>query len=152
MTQPIAESPQLALDSELGAKLQKVLSHFQGIELAIVFGSAATGQLRFDSDLDIAVKFRHALGIEQKIAMIETLAEQTGRPIDLIDLYDPPEPLLGQILKYGVRLIGSDTTYANLVSRHLVEQVDFMPLVNRMLKERREAWLVKVEQQKHYGE
>ena len=143
MTQPIAEGPHPALEPALAAQLQQALSHFEGIKLAIVFGSAATGQLRFDSDLDIAVKFRHALGIEQKIAMIEALAEQTGRPIDLIDLYDPPEPLLGQILKYGVRLIGSNTDYANLVSRHLVEQADFMPLVSRMLKERREAWIGK---------
>jgi len=143
MTQPIAEGPHLALDSALAAQLQQALSHFQGIELAIVFGSAATGQLRFDSDLDIAVKFRQALSAEQKIAMIEAFAKQTGRPIDLIDLYDPPEPLLGQILKHGVRLIGRDTDYANLVSRHLVEQADFMPLVSRMLKERREAWIGK---------
>jgi predicted nucleotidyltransferase len=143
MTQPIAEGPHPALEPALAAQLQQSLSHFQGIELAIVFGSAATGQLRFDSDLDIAVKFKQALSAEQKIAMIEALAEQTGRPIDLIDLYDPPEPLLGQILKHGVRLIGSDTDYAKLVSRHLVEQADFMPLVSRMLKERREAWIGK---------
>jgi predicted nucleotidyltransferase len=152
MTESTAQSPRPSLDSALAAQLQQALARFDGIELAIVFGSAAMGQLRFESDLDIAVKLRHAMGVEEKIAMIEALAEQTGRPIDLIDLYDPPEPLLGQILKHGYRLIGSDTHYAQLVSRHLVEQADFMPLVNRMLKERREAWLAKVEQQKHYGE
>lgn len=143
MTEPMAESPRPTLDSTLAAQVQQALARFEGIELAIVFGSATTGQLRFESDLDIAVKFKHAMGVEEKIAMIEALALQTGRPIDLIDLYDPPEPLLGQILKHGYRLIGTNTEYAKLVSRHLVEQADFMPLVNRMLKERREAWIGK---------
>ena len=143
MTQPTAQSPRTHLDSDLAAQLQQALAHFDGIELAIVFGSAVTGQLRFESDLDIAVKLRHAMGVEDKMAMISALAEQTGLPIDLIDLYDPPEPLLGQILKHGHRLIGSDIHYAQLVSRHLVEQADFMPIVNRMLKERREAWIGK---------
>jgi predicted nucleotidyltransferase len=138
-----AESPSPALDPKLAAQLQQVLSRVEGLELAIVFGSAASGQLRFDSDLDIAVKLRHAMSVSEKIALIEALAEQTGRPIDLVDLYDPPEPLLGQILQHGCRLLGSPTEYANLLSRHLVEQADFMPLVNRMLKERRETWIGK---------
>jgi len=143
MTPPYAESPSAALDPTLAAQLQQVLSRVEGLELAIVFGSAASGRLRFDSDLDIAVKLRHEMSVSEKIALIEALAEQTGRPIDLVDLYDPPEPLLGQILQHGCRLLGSQTEYANLLSRHLVEQADFMPLVNRMLKERREAWIGK---------
>lgn len=143
MSEPQAESPSPTLDPALAAQLLQVLSRVDGLVLAIVFGSAANGRLRFDSDLDIAVKLRHALSVSEKIALIEALAEQTGRPIDLVDLYDPPEPLLGQILQHGYRLLGSQTEYANLLSRHLVEQADFMPLVNRMLKERREAWIGK---------
>lgn len=143
MSEPQAQSPRPTLDPMLAAQLLHVLSRVDGLVLAIVFGSAATGRLRFDSDLDIAVKLGHAMSVNEKIALIEALAEQTGRPIDLIDLYDPPEPLLGQILQHGYRLLGSQTEYANLLSRHLVEQADFMPLVNRMLKERREAWIGK---------
>lgn len=141
MTESQAPSPHL--DPTLAAQLLHVLSRVDGLKLAIVFGSAATGRLRFDSDLDIAVKLGHAMSVNEKIALIEALAEQTGRPIDLVDLYDPPEPLLGQILQHGYRLLGSQTEYGNLLSRHLVEQADFMPLVNRMLKERREAWIGK---------
>lgn len=141
MTEPQAPSPHL--DPTLAAQLLHVLSRVDGLKLAIVFGSAATGRLRFDSDLDMAVKLGHPMSVSEKIALIEALAEQTGRPIDLVDLYDPPEPLLGQILQHGYRLLGSQTEYGNLLSRHLVEQADFMPLINRMLKERREAWIGK---------
>lgn len=47
-----------------------------------------------------------------------------------------------------------DSTLAAQVQQALArfEGVIVMPLVNRMLKERREAWLAKVEHQKHYSE
>jgi uncharacterized protein len=38
-------------------------------------------------------------------------------------------------------VVGSSTDFAVLVSRHLVDQADFMPYVNRMLAERRRAWI-----------
>ena len=67
----------------------------------------------------------------------------TGRPIDLVDVHFAPEPLLGQVLKHGRRILGSDTAYAQLLYRHLIEQVDFVPLQNRILSERRMAWIGK---------
>ena len=79
----------------------------------------------------------------ERIAIIQTLAEVTGRPIDLIDLAAVTEPLLGQILKHGRRVLGSDTSYGKLISRHLIDQADFMPLIDRMLAERRMAWIGK---------
>ena len=71
------------------------------------------------------------------------MAERTGRPIDLIDLKMVSEPLLGQIVCHGRRILGSDTLYGKLISRHLFEQADFMPYLNRLLKERRMAWIGK---------
>jgi uncharacterized protein len=79
----------------------------------------------------------------KKIQIIEALAMATGRPIDLVDVHFAPEPLLGQVLKHGRRILGSDTAYAQLLYRHLIEQVDFVPLQNRILSERRMAWIGK---------
>jgi hypothetical protein len=62
-------------------------------------------------------------------------------PVDLIDLKRTGEPLLGQILKHGVRLMGSDTDYAALLTRHLFDAADFLPYRNRILAERRRAWI-----------
>ena len=50
------------------------------------------------------------------------------------------EPLLGQIVRHGRRLLGSDSAYGQLISRHLFEQADFMPYRARVLAERRAAW------------
>lgn len=72
MTNKMAESPRPALDSSLAAKVKQALARFDGIELAIVLGSAAKRQLRFESDLDIAVKLGHALGVKENIAVPST--------------------------------------------------------------------------------
>jgi predicted nucleotidyltransferase len=131
--------PENTLDSQLRA----VLSHFPNVVQALVFGSAAKGKQRAESDLDIAVAAHQPLTANEKISLIDSLAVATGRPIDLIDLSVVAEPMLGQIVRHGRRLIGSDGTYARLISQHLSEQADFMPYRNRILAERRSAWIGK---------
>ena len=121
-------------------QLLDVLAHFPGVVLAVLFGSIALGRQRPDSDLDIAVAARQALTAAEKMALIEALTERTGRSVDLIDLKVVAEPLLGQIVRHGRRLLGSDGAYGQLISRHLFEQADFMPYRSGVLAERRAAW------------
>lgn len=132
-----------AIQHDTDEQLRAVLAAFPHIELALLFGSVARGDERPQSDLDIAVGARHALSAAQKIALIEALAERTGRPIDLVDLRTVGEPLLGQILRHGRRLLGSDKAYGQLISRHLFDQADFVPYHARILAERRAAWIGK---------
>lgn len=121
--------------------LADVLRQFPQIRLAVLFGSLASGKQRQDSDLDIAVSASLPLIDDEKIAIIGVLAERTGRTIDLIDLTVAAGPLLGQIVRHGRRILGSDTLYGNLISRYLFEQADFMPYRDRILAERRRAWI-----------
>ena len=123
--------------------LRDVLSQFPDLELAILFVSVACDRARIDSDLDIAVSGKKLLGVDEHVQIISALANATGRPIDLIDLKVVGVPLLGQILKYGRRLFGSDTLYGQLISRNLFDQADFMPYHNRILTERRLKWIGK---------
>jgi len=122
-------------------QLRAVLEAFPQIELAIVFGSIARGCERPASDIDIGVSAHRALTAAEKIALVEALAERTGRPIDLVDLRTVTEPLLEQVLRHGHRLLGSDRAFGELISRHLFEQADFMPYRARVLAERRAAWI-----------
>jgi predicted nucleotidyltransferase len=131
--------PQQPID----AQLKEVLVHFPQVALAVLFGSVASGRQRADSDLDIAVAAEQALTAQEKMALVSALAERTGRPIDLIDLSVVAEPLLGQILRHGRRILGSDTLYGELISRHIFEQTDFLPYRTRLLAERRMAWIGK---------
>ena len=137
-SEAIPQSPQI-----IDAQIKEVFAHFPEIILVLVFGSVALNRQRADSDLDIAVAAKHALTAHEKIALIGALAACTGRPIDLIDLNAVSEPLLGQIVRYGRRVLGSDTLYGDLISRHVFEQADFMPYRARLLAERRMAWIGK---------
>jgi len=123
--------------------MREVLSGFADIHLAVLFGSVAKETARADSDLDIAVLANHKLSTDEKIQLIEAFAQKIGRPVDLIDLFDPPQPLLGQIIKTGRRILGTDDAFANLVFRNLVDQADFLPLRSRALRERRDTWISK---------
>lgn len=127
----------------LSILLKETLAEHGGVRLAILFGSRATGRATANSDLDLAVRTAAPLKAAEKIALIEKLATATGLPIDLIDLTHAGEPLLGQILKHGVRLQGSDEDYANLLTRHLFDAADFLPYRRRILAERRQAWIGK---------
>ena len=127
----------------IDAQLKEVFAHFPKITLVVLFGSVALGRQRADSDLDIAVAAKQALAAHEKIALVGALANRTGRPIDLIDLNAVSEPLLGQIVRHGRRVLGNDTLYGELISRHLFEQADFMPYRARLLAERRMAWIGK---------
>lgn len=124
-------------------QLKEVFAQFPQILIAVLFGSVASGYQRADSDLDIAVAADQPLTAGERMSMISALAERTGRPVDLIDLKAVSEPLLGQIVRHGRRVLGSDTLYGALISRHLFERADFMPYRARILAERRMAWIGK---------
>jgi predicted nucleotidyltransferase len=123
--------------------IRAAISTQPDIVLAILFGSLAVGKGNRDSDLDLAVDAGRRLTAREKMALISELAKTTGRPIDLVDINAVGEPLLGQIIRHGKRILGSDTSYANLIRRHLFDQADFLPYRNRILSERRRAWIGK---------
>ncbi len=100
--------PSTSIASPVDDQLRGVLSRFPVVQLAILFGSVASGRARPDSDLDLGIVCARPISVDEKIAIIEALAEKFGRPVDLVDLYPAPEPLLGQVLRHGRRIIGSD--------------------------------------------
>jgi predicted nucleotidyltransferase len=128
---------------DLNNRIQQVLARHGDIRLAILFGSLAGARATSQSDLDLAVLGGTPLLSETKMALIGELSQAVGRPVDLIDLRMAGEPLLGQILKHGIRMLGSDSDYAELIKRHLFEEADFMPYRRRILAERRQAWIGK---------
>lgn len=124
-------------------QLRRMLARYPSFRAAYLFGSLATGRARPDSDLDLAVLAAKALSSEEKAALIGELAELSGRAVDLVDLALAGEPVLGQVLVHGRRILGSDLDHARLIRRHLFEQADFVPYRNRILAERRQAWIGK---------
>jgi len=92
--------------------------------------------------LDLAVLCERPTSSDLRSTLISALARATGRPIDLVDLERAGEPLLGEILKKGTRILSrDDSAYAELLRKHLFETADFLPYRNRILAERRRKWI-----------
>jgi uncharacterized protein len=121
--------------------VRAALADHPSLELVMLFGSVARGAERPDSDVDIAVQAAVPLTAAQKMVLVGDLAQATGRAVDLVDLRVVGEPLLGQILAHGKRLHGSDEAYAALLSKHLLDAADFLPYAQRIVDERRRAWI-----------
>lgn len=111
------------------------------LRLALLFGSCANGAQRPDSDVDFAVDMGGVMTAEQHVALVSALALATGRVVDLIDLRTVGEPLLGQILQNGRRILGGSDIHAQYITHHVMDVEDFVPYQERILRERRQAWI-----------
>jgi predicted nucleotidyltransferase len=121
--------------------LNKALQAHSGLRLALLFGSCALRTQRPDSDVDVAVDMGGVMAAEQHVSLISDLALATGRAVDLIDLRTVGEPLLGQILQSGRRIGGEHAVHAQYITRHVMDVEDFVPYQERILRERRQAWI-----------
>lgn len=122
------------------SRLIALLSQYPEIKLAILFGSQATGNVHSDSDIDLGILAQAPLTADFKLQLIQTIGAEFGRPVDIVDLYHVPEPITGQVFK-GIRLVGGDAAYAELLTRHLLNVADFLPLHQRILTKRRNRWI-----------
>lgn len=126
---------------ETDERIRQILKKYPRIRLVVLFGSLAKNAARIDSDIDLAVSADRPLDANEKMQLIMDLAEITGRPVDLVDLFTLGEPLLGQIIANGRKVLGDDSHFAMLLSKHLFNQADFMPYQKRILRERRLTWI-----------
>ena len=123
--------------NDIVRRSREFLRSVTGLRLAIVYGSVATGGLRPDSDVDIAVLFDQPLSAERKVDLAGELAQRLSRQVDLTDLMSLSGTILRQILCKGEVLVKADTSsFAELTRRMIYNQTDLMPLVRRTLEER----------------
>ncbi|MBX3640488.1 MAG: nucleotidyltransferase domain-containing protein [Nitrosomonas sp.] len=128
--------------SRLAQQLTELLSQYPNIRLAILFGSQANPAQRkhSGSDIDLAILATVPINSIFKMQLMEAISTELGYPVDIVDVHEAPEPILGEVFK-GRRLLGDDTAYAQLLTRHLLNTADFVPLQQRLLKERRDRWI-----------
>jgi predicted nucleotidyltransferase len=107
----------------------------------ILFGSHATETQRENSDIDLAIQLEKPMTATQKLTYIEKLQHYTNAEIDLVDLLTVGQPLLSQIMKYGIRLRGNSPQYAALAIKNVTTTQDFMPAIKYIMKVRRERLL-----------
>lgn len=128
------------MDAALKQQLTQTLQQAQPkIALAYVFGSVANGTAKPNSDIDIAILCPQ-INAKQKMALWQKIADLTDRSVDWIDLNDAGALITFEALK-GERIIGTNQQHAQLLSRTLIDASDYGRLYNRILNERRDAWL-----------
>jgi predicted nucleotidyltransferase len=135
------ETQSLAV-SELTARAEEVLHAEPGLKLAILYGSAVTGRMRPDSDVDVALLFDRPLSAERKMALISRLESELRRDVDLVDLFSLNGTILKQVLCKGQVLIQTKTgELSGLVRKMIYNQTDIMPYVSRTLIERQRRFI-----------
>lgn len=99
-----------SLDSTKLKKLKEALEQFP-LELAVLFGSQASGDATRMSDLDLAVKFSPTCSKEDKFKLLDKVTvkvtECTGfEAVDLVDLETVGAELGYRALRTGTLLMG----------------------------------------------
>ena len=123
-------------------KIRHALEPEADIILAMVYGSLASEQTHPESDADVAVLASAPLTTRRRAQLIEKITLATGRPVDLIDFRTAGLPVL-QSIHTGGKLIftKNDAAQGELLSRYLIDRADFGPYRERILDERRQAWI-----------
>lgn len=100
------------------AKLRGVLRSERTVRLAVLIGSAARGELREDSDVDLVVAFADE-GWRGRERVRERLSRAAGRPVDLVavEAVEANPLLLDETLRDGRVLIDRDGRWAPLRAR-----------------------------------
>jgi predicted nucleotidyltransferase len=129
-------------ENAVPAQVVEILKENPAILLAFAFGSVPRGAAGPSSDLDIAVLTSRTLSPEDRRMLIGRLAQASGRPVDLVDLSNADVIIMREVVRNGTHLFCRDERrYLDLLSRMVTDAEDFLPLRERLLKARREAWL-----------
>ena len=116
-------------------QIASTLAQHEDIQLAFVFGSAARGTLRPDSDVDVAVLAGGQLSTEARLALMAELILALKREVDLVDLHDAWGLILRQVLTTGtLALKRPGPGHAALLKRMLFDQADMEPLRQRIIE------------------
>jgi predicted nucleotidyltransferase len=127
---------------KIAVRAKEALYVEPGLKLAILYGSATTGKMRADSDVDIAVLFDRPLTAEQKMMLLSRLESELQRDVDLVDLFALSGTILKQVLRKGRVLIQTKPgALAELTQRMIYNQADMMPYVSRTLIERQRRFI-----------
>ncbi|MFU8821739.1 MAG: type VII toxin-antitoxin system MntA family adenylyltransferase antitoxin [Gammaproteobacteria bacterium] len=112
------------------------------LRVAIVFGSVASGEAGFDSDVDVAVMMERRMSAERRLALLQLIEAATGRPVDLVDLRDAGVAVMRAALNEGRVLVCRDPRDLDMLrSKMVTDAEDFLPGLERLLAERRRKWI-----------
>jgi uncharacterized protein len=124
------------------ASLKDKLELIPEVQIALLFGSFAQNKSNQNSDIDLAIAFKEKMSLDERINLAQELSRELRREVDLVDLRTASGVLLQQILDHRKTLIRRDPVLVGqLISKRVAEESDFMPLLDMILKARRERMI-----------
>jgi predicted nucleotidyltransferase len=97
-------------EADISEFLRKRLADAAGMRLIAiyVFGSFARGEMRPDSDIDVAFLHEQTFDPVEVFSLAQQLASHILRDVDLIDLRRAPTVLRAEVVGYGRRIYTGD--------------------------------------------
>lgn len=117
--------------ADLLSEIRRYLTHRHDVLLAFVYGSAASGKLRPNSDVDLALCSDAPFSVEQRISIASDLEHLICRPIDLLDLYTAEGLILYQALIHGIAVKKDPSLWEHYVRKALFFHADLMPYISQ---------------------
>lgn len=116
------------MESALGACLREGLQDRWPLRLAVLFGSAASGRQRRDSDVDVAILPAGSWTDSMERDLYVALTRAADVHVDLVDLPCAPTLLLWEIATTGRPLLErSPGEFARFRARAAGEYIDVAP-------------------------
>ena len=111
--------------------INDILAADPRIAFALLFGSAARGTTRSDSDIDIAVGLEAGASLDHRAlgGLVSRLEAATGREVDLVVVGEAPSPLAYRIFRDGILVF--ERNHASLVDAKaaaILQYLDFQPV------------------------
>jgi predicted nucleotidyltransferase len=121
------KSPRIDLDA-----LREALEALPAIRLAVLFGSAARGEVAGRSDVDLGVRLDPDSAVDRG-EVIAAAAHATRRDIDLVDLDASPPLLRFQIARDGVLLVErAPHLWSRFKARAMTDWYDWAPTARKL--------------------
>lgn len=111
-------------------RLRTALASSPDVSFAVLFGSAANGGLRDDSDLDVAVDFRAELPLRDELDLQARLTTACARSVDLVRLAGASTVLRWEVASKGRLLHGDRRAFAAFQARAASDYIDFAPALD----------------------
>jgi hypothetical protein len=111
--------------------IRRALERDPRVAYALLFGSGARGELRADSDVDIAVGLIPGAdrGVQALGALVRELEGEAGRRVDLVLLDEAPPALAYRVFREGRVLLDRDRrAMVDRKARAILEYLDFKPV------------------------
>ena len=133
-------------------RMRPVLAAQPKVAVAWLFGSAARGSMRPDSDVDVAVVFDHSLPAGEREQLLVDLSSRlesatAPHPIEVIALEEQGPVLVHRALQDGKRIVVNDEERrVDFESDALVRYLDWKPTWDLAANEQQEGmrrWLAR---------